>query len=114
MKNCATQDQLSTLESESGMRYSVLNNLTYFSAIRFCVIDPMHNLYLGTAKKMIEIWMENGILTEEKLKEVQTRVDSIEVASDIGRIPSKIASSFCGFTADQWKNWTNLFSISAL
>ena len=32
----------------------------------------------------------------------------------MGRIPHKIASSFSSFTADQWKTWTNVFSLFAL
>ena len=31
-----------------------------------------------------------------------------------GRIPGKISSSFTGFTADQWKNWTLVYSLFAL
>ena len=36
------------------------------------------------------------------------------VPQDIGRIPGKISSSFTGFTADQWKNWTLVYSLFAL
>jgi len=46
------------LERESGMRYSILLRLPYFNAPRMCITDPMHNLFLGTAKKMIQIIME--------------------------------------------------------
>ena len=41
-------------------------------------------------------------------------VDSTSVLSFVGRISYKIASSFSGFTADQFKNWTNLFSLICL
>ena len=33
-----------------GCRYSVLLDLPYFDPVRMTIIDPMHNLYLGTAK----------------------------------------------------------------
>ena len=46
--------------------------------------------------------------------EIQEVVDSIEVPSNIGRIPSKIASGFANFTADQWKNWILVYSLVAL
>ena len=36
------------------------------------------------------------------------------VPQDIGRIPGKISCSFSGFTADQWKNWTTVYSVFAL
>ena len=45
---------------------------------------------------------------------IQNYVDQIKVPPYVGRIPLKIASSFSGFTADQFKNWTNLFSMMSL
>ena len=36
------------------------------------------------------------------------------VPQDIDRIPGKISSSFTGLTADQWKNWTLVYSLFAL
>ena len=36
------------------------------------------------------------------------------VPSDVGKIPKKIVSSFDGFNADEYKNWTLLYSIFAL
>ena len=36
------------LESQFGCRYSVLLDLPYFDPIRMLLIDPMHNLFMGT------------------------------------------------------------------
>ena len=36
------------------------------------------------------------------------------VHSNIGRVPRKIASMFVAFTADEWKNWTLIYSLCAL
>ena len=66
----------------------------------------MHNLLLGTAKNVTRIWSETGLLTSSDLQNIQNKVNSINVPVDVGRIPSNIASSFYGFTADQWRNWT--------
>ena len=30
---------------------------------------------------------------------------------DVGRIPHKMHSGFASFTADQWKNWVNYYSL---
>ena len=38
------------IEREYGCRYSVLLELPYYDVIRMCVVDPMHNLLLGTAE----------------------------------------------------------------
>jgi hypothetical protein len=75
----------------------------------------MHNLFLGTAKRFFKkILLTKGLLNEESLKKIQARVDSAIVPSTIGRIPKKIASAFGGFTAEQWMNWTTVYSLYAL
>ena len=38
------------LESKYGCRYSVLLKLPYFDPTRMLIVDPMHNLFLGSAK----------------------------------------------------------------
>ena len=103
--------------AQYGARYSVLHELEYFDCIRFFVIDPMHNLYLGTAKHMMKnVWLnENSPLFGSDAFEImQAVVDSMITPQDIGRIPGKIGNSFSGFTADQWQNWTVVFSLYAL
>ena len=74
----------------------------------------MHNLFLGTAKRMMEIWLELGIITRTDLEAIQHKIDACNVPSNMGRIPFKIAKSFCGFTAEQWKTWVTVFSPFAL
>ena len=41
-------------------------------------------------------------------------MEPFQCPSDIGRIPKKFSSSYGSFNADQYKNWTLLFSIYAL
>ena len=99
-----------------GSRFTVLMTLSYFNNVRCHVIDPMHNLFLGTAKHMVKkIWLsdQEGTL-QNKLEKIQSRVDNCIVPASMGRIPRKIASNFCSFKADQWKSWTLTFSIYAL
>lgn len=74
----------------------------------------MHNLFLGIAKTTMKTWKETGALNEKDFAIIQKRVDAVEPPSEIGRIPSKIATGFAGFTADQWKNWVCYFSLYAL
>ena len=42
---------------------------------------------------------------------IQSRVNETITPHYVGKIPLKMVSSFSGFTADQFKNWTNLSSI---
>ena len=68
-------------------------------------IDPMDNLFLGTAKKMIRAWKEDGILSKDNISEVQRKIDQIQCSNDIGKLPSKIEDFyFNAFTADELKN----------
>ena len=45
---------------------------------------------------------------------MQAEVDAFVTPHDVGRIPTKIFYSFSGFTAEQWKNWTLIFSLYSL
>ena len=103
--------------SKHGARFSVLQELGYFDCIRFLVIDPMHNLYLGTAKNMMKnIWLneESPLINASDFDKIQAIVDTMITPQNIGRIPGKIANSFGGFTADQWLSWTTVYSVCAL
>ena len=102
------------LERTHGCRYSILLKLPYFDPIRMCIIDPMHNLLLGTAKHMLTIWKDLNFLTHEHFKVIQEKVDNFHTPEDVGRIPTKISSGFSGFSADQWRNWVLLFSLFSL
>lgn len=74
-------------------------------------IDPMHNLFLGTAKHMISVWKTKLILNENDLLKIQEKIGTFCCPSDVGKLPQNFATSYGSFNADQWKNWTLLFSI---
>ena len=86
--------------------------LPYYDCIRFAIIDPMHNLFLGSAKRMQKQWFD--LLTNNDLSMIQDRVSNCLYTGMIGRIPRKITSSFSSLTADKWKKWTLLFSLICL
>ena len=75
----------------------------------------MHNIFLGTACKMMKLWtIETNLISKNQLVSIQNIVDNNPLPSNIGRIPHKIASSFSGFTSDQWKTWTLIYSTMVL
>ena len=78
------------------------------------LIDPMHNFYLGTAKYTVKVWKDRGLIRQEHLGIIQTKIDVVNIPYSLGRIPYKVGSNFAGLTADQWMNWTNLYSLYAL
>ena len=115
MKNCITPTALGAQESRIEARYSSLLELDYVDIVGFSVIDPMHNLFLGTAKSYFKnILVERGILSQAALQQLHGRVESMTVPGNLGKLPRKIASSFSTFTADEWKNWTIAYSLPAL
>ena len=101
-----------------GVRWSELLRLPYMDPIRFAVVDPMHCLFLDVAKWIIRsIFVDQKKLTMEQLRVAQNRMEHIELPSDIGRIPPKIAignSGFSNLTADQWKTFIMIYSTSIL
>lgn len=93
-------------------QYSFCNS--YFDPLRMLIVDPMHSLFLGSGKHMLQIWLKQGLLTPSHFEQIQECVDSFFVPSDVGRIPRKIETGFSGYTADQFKNWITIFSILSL
>ena len=114
VQQCKTKTEQTQKESLYGCRYSVLLKLPYFDPPRMLIVDPMHNLFLGSGKHMLNIWLEHNILSPSQFQQIQECVDSFAVPSDMGRIPRKIKTGFSSFTADQFKNWITVFSIPAL
>ena len=113
-RQAATKVKQKQIESETGIRFSVLLNLPYFDASRMCIIDLMHNLFLGSAKKRMSIWKsDDSILSSSSFTTIQEKVDSFVTTKNMGRLPFKIESGFAGFTAEQWKNWCMYFSLFA-
>lgn len=102
-------------ETKTGSRFTELMNLPYYGCIRYAIIDPMHNLLLGTPKRLFtKQWINSGLLNKTALEEIQEIVSQCIVPSGIGRILHKISSNFTKLTADEWKNWILLFSPIAL
>ena len=114
VKQSRTKTEQCQKETQYGCRYSVLLRLTYFDPPCMLVVDPMHNLFLGSGKHLLRIWLEKNLISSSNFSQIQECVDKFVVPSDIGRLPRKIETGFSGFTADQFKNWIVFFSIPAL
>lgn len=104
VKNAKTKAEYESFAKKYGTYYSVLIELNYFDAITFCVIDPMRNLFLGTAKTVFKSWVERDILSKKKLEQVESRLEEVNSFTDIGRIPTHISGNYGVFSAAEWKN----------
>jgi len=86
------------------VRWSEMLRLPYLDPIRFLVVDPMHNLFLGIAHWIVKrLWIDNDKITKAHLELMEKRAKQIKVPADVGRIPYKIATEegFSDYTADQ-------------
>ena len=96
-----------------GVHYSASCKLEYFDCVCFRVIDPIHNLFLGTSKYVFKLWAEN-VLSKGQLKELSKTIEELNTATSIERIPRKIETNYGNYTAEEWRNWTLTFSMYAL
>ena len=112
--NAKTNTETLKLEKKYGSRYSELLRLPYFNVVRYHCIDVTHNLLLGTAKNLLNVWLSRSVLTQRTLELVQEKVDKMETPACLGRIPQKISSIGSSFTADQWRNWVCVYSLYVL
>ena len=115
LNQTSTADKIN-LEKLYGNRSSEIMELPYFNCTRYHIIDPMHNLFLGTAKQIMKnVWIDsqNPLISKNDLEKIQAKMDDVKAPSSIGRMPRKIANGYGGFTADQWKTWKILFSSFA-
>lgn len=110
MLESTTISDLHRKESIYGVRYSVLLALPYFNPIQYTVIDPMHNLFLGTGKHTFKVWIEKELLKPDSLRRIEELCKCFNVPADIGRLPTNISSGYGSFTANQWCNWITIYS----
>ena len=101
------------LESSNGVRYSQLFKLPYFDPIESHVVDPMHNLLLGTAKHVFKVWLEKGILTTDKVNEIDKLMNAIGTVNEMGRA-TKSMSYFKSMKAEEWQHWVLVYSLYCL
>jgi hypothetical protein len=109
-----TKDDREQHVSRTHVRWSEMLRLPYHNPIRHCVVDPMHNLFLGIAHWIVKrLWIDSGKITKPHLELMEKRAKNIKVPSDLGRVPFKISmgEGFSGFTADQWKSFILIYAI---
>ena len=59
----------------------------YFNCIGYHIIDPMHNLFLGTAKQIMKnVWTDsqNTLISKNDLEKIQGKMDDIKAPPSIG------------------------------
>ena len=87
VQKASTQSKHEALATKYGAYYSCLLQLEYFDAVRFTVIDPMHNLFLSTAKHVFKLWVKNKLLTKKDLKALEEHIHLFDVGTGVKRLP---------------------------
>lgn len=54
------------------------NYHNYFDITHFCVVDPMHNLFKGSACHFMDLTLEKGLLAKNALAVVEQRTVAIK------------------------------------
>ena len=113
LESAKTKISLKVAEAKYGVRNSILLSLPYFDPIQQCPIDPMHNLFMGTGKHAIEVWIQKGLLTRGNMEVLEKLLRKFFIPDGMDRSPCTLAN-FSGFTANQWKNWIIVYSSIVL
>ena len=95
-------------ESELGCYYSTLLQLPYFNPVRMLIVDPMHNLYMGTANYVFnKIWTPRFLNNKTALSKISDSVSLLSIPSSVSfsRIPSPATYSL---TAEQCMLWVHI------
>ena len=101
------------MQSLNGVSYSQFFKLPYFDPIISHVVDPMHNLLLGTAKHVFKVWLEKEILTAYNISEIDSLMNEMGTVSEMGRT-TKSMSHFKSMKAEEWQHWVLVYSLYCL
>ncbi|OAD66210.1 hypothetical protein PHYBLDRAFT_70953 [Phycomyces blakesleeanus NRRL 1555(-)] len=104
-RNATKPTERQCLEVAYGICWSKLQHLQYFDIVYCMIIDPMHNLFLDTAKRMRERWIADGLIDNKKLVVMQKTVEKVVLPPDYTSLGTKIAKGFPYMKADEWKSW---------
>lgn len=108
MLHCSSKTDRQHKESELGCRYSSLLQLPYFNVVRMLIIDPMHNLYLGTAKHVFSrIWVKRDIIDRKALDIINKRILLLIIPPEVrfNQLPACMHNC-SSLTAEQWMTIT--------
>ncbi|KAI9330334.1 hypothetical protein BD770DRAFT_355104, partial [Pilaira anomala] len=106
-KNATTEAERQRLVQSNGTRWSVFHELPYFDMIRFPVYDPMHNVWMGTCKRIVNHIFLPSLLNKAKLTEMAQIVSNMIMpfGIDVSSIARKITTGegFSYLKADEWR-----------
>ncbi|CAO3675234.1 unnamed protein product [Rhizopus stolonifer] len=94
-----------------GTRLSAFHQLSYFDPVRMVVFDPLHNVWLGTCKRIMHhVFIERKMLKKDDMEYMAGMINKLVLPSgyDCTSIARKIlvGDGFGYFKADEWRVFT--------
>ena len=107
------------LEKKLGVRYTSLLDLDYYHPIKFCAIDAMHNLFLGTAKMFMRLLLKDKgtreeLLNDDKMAIIDQRLAEFKQGLTDEWVVENMESNMGTLTAAEWRHWTLVSSAYCL
>ena len=98
-------------EKKLGVRYTPLLDLDYYHPIKFCAIDAMHNLFLGTAKTFMRLLLKDKgtrkeLLNDDKMAIIDQRLAEFKQGLTDEWVVENMKSNMGTLTATEWRHWT--------
>ncbi|OAD73074.1 hypothetical protein PHYBLDRAFT_71592 [Phycomyces blakesleeanus NRRL 1555(-)] len=104
-KSTSTPSERHQLEVEYGVKWLQLQRLGYFDLVRGTIIDPMHSLFLGTPKRMMDQWVDKKTIGAKEFATMEKIAETMVLPRDYTKLISKIGKGFPYMKADDWKSW---------
>ena len=114
-KNAANNAERDRLVKITGTRWSAFHELPYFDMIRFPVYDPMHNIWMGTCKRIVNFIFKKRFLDSLKIEEMSVIISNIIMpfGIDVSSLTRKVDTGqdgFGHFKADEWRVYSLFLS----
>ncbi|OAD65946.1 hypothetical protein PHYBLDRAFT_175684 [Phycomyces blakesleeanus NRRL 1555(-)] len=68
------------------------------------IIDPMHNIFLGTSKILMDRWIDEKTIGPEEFASMEKIAETMVLPRDYTTLTTKIGKGFSYMKADKWKS----------
>ncbi|KAI8881205.1 hypothetical protein K501DRAFT_223337, partial [Backusella circina FSU 941] len=113
-KACTNEKQRKKCEQKGGTRWSDLERLPYWNAVRQNPYDPFHVLLLNVCGRMVDIWKKIELLKDDSYTRMQTKIESIVLSPGFDSLGTSVGSKFGYMTGSRWLTWLLVCSPYAL
>jgi hypothetical protein len=107
-KGARNEAERQRLVRSNGTRWSCFHDLPYFDLITFPVFDPLHNIYLGSFRRIItRIFLGLNYLNKSDLNDISVAISQIIMPFGFETIPLGrkvvVGDGFSHFKGDEWR-----------